>query len=84
MNPTPTGRDVRASTSSIHAVSTSIPRLPIPSIPRPPASDTAAASGAVLMPPIGAHWIGWLQPISSVNRVDRTIGEVTTSRSVCS
>jgi hypothetical protein len=56
------GRSVSAKVSSIIARAWAAVLAPMPSAPRPPALDTAAASRGVETPAIGAWKIGWRRP----------------------
>ncbi len=71
INPTPNGLSVISRTRLIcksnHSGSGVV--LPIPSIPNPPDSDTAAANSAVALVAIGAFKIGCFTPRKSVRAV---------------
>ena len=68
---TPKGLSVRAHSRSswLESEAGVNPGWAIPSIPRPPASDTAAANSGGETAPIPACWIGIVQPTNSVNLV---------------
>ena len=71
MKPTPNGRSVNSRASRICSTSHSAPPIVVPPMsPRPPASETAAASLAgTSPPPIGALRIGYSMPNTSQSRV---------------
>src|SRR6201988_2314464 len=68
---TPKGLSVRAHlrSSRLETEAGVAPGWAIPSTPRPPASDTAAANSGGETAPIPACWIGIVQPTNSVNLV---------------
>jgi hypothetical protein len=68
---TPKGLSVRVRSRSSRLASEAAvdPGWAVPSIPRPPASDTAATSSGGETAPIPACWIGIVQPTNSVNLV---------------
>lgn len=76
MKLTPNGRVVRARVSSINRLRESgvIPTRVVPSMPNPPASETAAASSGAAIPPIAACCMGTVQPINTVKRVGSIAG----------
>src|SRR5690348_2376761 len=69
----PTGPAVLAASASSAAPTSSAGMNTRLTMPRPPASATAAASAGVATPPIPACWIGTRQPTSSVKAVLSTM-----------
>jgi hypothetical protein len=68
---TPKGRRVSAANRSsiVRSVARLSPLRAVTSMPKPPASETAAASSGGDNAPIPACWIGTVQPTKVVNRV---------------
>ena len=56
-----------------------LPALPIPTMPSPPARETAAASAPPATPPIGALIIGASRPIARDHSVDNVVTVVSSA-----